>query len=256
MGVEATLHGEKVLVGNLGLMKKHGIQYDEISDLNNSEIEEMNLKEEQGSAGMTKVFIAHAGKLLGVLNIADDVKESSGKAIAELKKKNIKVYMITGDQESAAMAVAKRVGIDHVFAGVLPEEKAHYIEQLQQEGEHVMMVGDGINDAPALIQADVGCAIGNGSDIALESGDIVLMKSDLMDVSKAITLSSKTIRNVKQNLFWAFCYNTIGIPIACGVLYPMAEKLLDPQFAGLAMALSSVCVVGNALRLRYAKLED
>ncbi len=164
------------------------------------------------------------------------------------------IFMITGDRENAAMGVAKQVGIQNVFAGVLPEEKAGYIKELQEQGEIVMMAGDGINDAPALAQADIGCAIGNGSDIALESGDIVLMKSDLSDVAKAIRLSALTIRNVKQNLFWAFCYNVIGIPIAAGMLYPFTRHLLNPQFAGLAMALSSVCVVSNALRLKGKKL--
>lgn len=207
-----------------------------------------------GNTGSTLVYVAQDGKLIGIILIADAVKDTSKEAVAALKDKGLKVYMITGDRESAAKDIAGQVGIDHVFAGVLPEEKASYIKELQDDKEVVMMVGDGINDAPALTQADIGCAIGNGSDIALESGDIVLMKSDLQDVAKAIKLSKLTIRNVKQNLFWAFCYNVIGIPIAAGVLYPVAGQLLSPHFAGLAMALSSVCVVSNALRLRRKKL--
>ncbi len=210
--------------------------------------------EKASNTGSTLVYVAQDGKLIGIILIADAVKDTSKEAVATLQDKGLKVYMITGDREPAAKDIAGQVGIDNVFAGVLPEEKAGYIKELQDNKEVVMMVGDGINDAPALTQADIGCAIGNGSDIALESGDIVLMKSDLQDVAKAIKLSKLTIRNVKQNLFWAFCYNVIGIPIAAGVLYPVAGQLLSPHFAGLAMALSSVCVVSNALRLRRKKL--
>ncbi|MDO5155785.1 MAG: heavy metal translocating P-type ATPase [Eubacteriales bacterium] len=241
-GIVAKFDGKEVLVGNERLLEEHAVDY--------MAWEQKEVAESFASA--THVYVAEDGKMLGVLLIEDCLKDSSKQAIAQLKDKNISVYMITGDQEQAAKAVATQVGIDNVFAGVLPEQKAKYIEKLQKQGENVLMVGDGINDAPALIQADVGCAIGNGSDIALESGDIVLMKSDLLDVSKAIELSKRTIRNVKQNLFWAFCYNTIGIPLAAGLLYPISRHLLEPQFAGLAMALSSVCVVGNALRLRNA----
>lgn len=210
--------------------------------------------EKAGQTGSTLLYVAKDGNLQGIILVADTVKETSKDAVADLKEKGLKVYMITGDRENAAKDIANQVGIENVFAGVLPEQKAGYIKELQDSGELVMMVGDGINDAPALTQADVGCAVGNGSDIALESGDIVLMKSDLQDVVKAIKLSKMTIRNVKQNLFWAFCYNVIGIPIAAGVLYPFTEQLLSPHFAGLAMALSSVCVVSNALRLRGKKL--
>ena len=214
-------------------------------------------KEEHETAsktGSTLLYVAKDGELMGIILVADAVKETSKDAVAAMKEKGLKVYMITGDRENAAKDIAGQVGIDNVFAGVLPEEKAGCIQELQDNKEIVMMVGDGINDAPALTQADVGCAIGNGSDIALESGDIVLMKSDLQDVAKAIKLSKMTIRNVKQNLFWAFCYNVIGIPIAAGVLYPVTGHLLSPHFAGLAMALSSVCVVSNALRLKGKKL--
>lgn len=210
--------------------------------------------EKAGQTGSTLLYVAKDGNLQGIILVADTVKETSKDAVNDLKEKGLKVYMITGDRENAAKDIANQVGIENVFAGVLPEEKAGYIKELQDGGELVMMVGDGVNDAPALTQADIGCAVGNGSDIALESGDIVLMKSDLQDVVKAIKLSKMTIRNVKQNLFWAFCYNVIGIPIAAGVLYPFTEQLLSPHFAGLAMALSSVCVVSNALRLRGKKL--
>ncbi|MBQ9983759.1 MAG: copper-translocating P-type ATPase [Lachnospiraceae bacterium] len=234
----------EICVGNETLMKDCDI---DLSAWNN-ECEKAN------RTGSTLVYVAKDNKLIGIILVADAVKETSKDAVAALKEKGLKVYMITGDREHAAKDIASQVGIDNVFAGVLPEEKASHIKELQDNKEIVMMVGDGINDAPALAQADIGCAIGNGSDIALESGDIVLMKSDLQDVAKAIKLSKMTIRNVKQNLFWAFCYNVIGIPIAAGVLYPVTGQLLSPHFAGLAMALSSVCVVSNALRLRGKKL--
>lgn len=243
-GVMAMCNGGNIYVGNETLMEEQNISFAGWQ-------QEM---ERAKQTGTTYVFVAKEREIIGILLIADAVKETSAEAIKNLKKRGMKVYMITGDREHAAWAVAEKVSIDHVFAGVLPEQKAGYIEELQKQGETVMMVGDGINDAPALIQADIGCAIGNGSDIALESGDIVLMKSDLKDVEKAMELSRLTIRNVKQNLFWAFCYNTVGLPIAAGLLYPVWGKLLDPQFAGMAMALSSVCVVGNALRLRGKKL--
>ena len=243
-GILAKRNGHFVCVGNETLMQENQI------DLTDWKMECQ--KAEQ--TGATLVFVAEDRKMQGIILVADGIKETSKQAVRDLQEKGLTVYMITGDRENAAMGVAKQVGIENVFAGVLPEEKAGYIKELQEQGEIVMMAGDGINDAPALAQADIGCAIGNGSDIALESGDIVLMKSDLLDVAKAIRLSALTIRNVKQNLFWAFCYNVIGIPIAAGMLYPFTRHLLNPQFAGLAMALSSVCVVSNALRLKGKKL--
>lgn len=243
-GIRAKVAGGAICVGNEALMKDYGI------GLSAWEKE----CEKASQTGSTLLYVAKDEILQGIILVADAVKETSKDAVAALKEKGLKVYMITGDRENAAKDIANQVGIDNVFAGVLPEEKAGYIKELQDDKEIVMMVGDGINDAPALVQADIGCAIGNGSDIALESGDIVLMKSDLQDVAKAIKLSKVTIRNVKQNLFWAFCYNVIGIPIAAGVLYPVTGQLLSPHFAGLAMALSSVCVVSNALRLRGKKL--
>ena len=182
------------------------------------------------------------------------MKETSAAAIRKMKEQGIRTVLLTGDNRAAAEHIGSLVGVDEVIAEVLPEEKAGVVERLQSQGRKVMMVGDGINDAPALTAATVGCAIGSGSDIAIESADIVLMRSDLQDVPRAIRLSRLTLRDIKQNLFWAFCYNTIGIPIAAGLLYAFGGPLLSPMFAGAAMSLSSVCVVGNALRLGRAKL--
>ena len=194
------------------------------------------------------------GALEGVICVADTIKESSVRAVDHLKSLGIQVYMLTGDNKKTAAYIGRQAHIDNVIAEVLPEDKANVVSRLQSEGKTVMMVGDGINDAPALVQADVGTAIGSGSDIALESGDIVLMKSDLEDVYRAVKLSRLTIRNIKQNLFWAFFYNSLGIPVAAGVLYLLGGPLLSPMIGGFAMSLSSVCVVSNALRLRRMKL--
>ena len=192
--------------------------------------------------------------LLGLISVADPVKETSAAAIQKMRGQGIRTVLLTGDNRAAAEHIGSLVGVDEVIAEVLPEEKAGVVERLQSQGRKVMMVGDGINDAPALTAATVGCAIGSGSDIAIESADIVLMRSDLQDVPRAIRLSRLTLRDIKQNLFWAFCYNTIGIPIAAGLLFAFGGPLLSPMFAGAAMSLSSVCVVGNALRLGRAKL--
>ena len=186
--------------------------------------------------------------------MADPVKETSAAAIRKMKEQGIRTVLLTGDNRAAAEHIGSLVGVDEVIAEVLPEEKAGVVERLQSQGRKVMMVGDGINDAPALTAATVGCAIGSGSDIAIESADIVLMRSDLQDVPRALRLSRLTLRDIKENLFWAFCYNTVGIPIAAGLLVPFGGPLLSPMFAGAAMSLSSVCVVGNALRLGRAKL--
>ena len=201
------------------------------------------------------MFVGTNGKVIGLVAVADTLKETSTEAIRKMKDLGVEVYMLTGDNRLTADYIGKKVGVDHVIAEVLPNDKASVVEKLQQEGKCVMMVGDGINDAPALVQADVGVAIGSGSDIALDSSDIVLMKSDLRDVYKAIKLSKKTIRNIKQNLFWAFFYNSCGIPLAAGLLFPINGMLLSPIIGGFAMSFSSVCVVSNALRLRTTKLD-
>lgn len=242
MGIRASVDGKTVLAGNRRLM--------EDIDVSGAEADVKRLS----AQGETPMYIAVDGKLAGVISVADTVKATSAEAIDNLKKAGIKVYLLTGDNKAAAEHIGKLVHADEVIAEVLPQDKAEAVQKLQGEGKTVMMVGDGINDAPALTQADVGVGIGGGSDIAIESADIVLMKSDLNDVYKAIKLSRMTIKNVKENLFWAFCYNTIGIPIAAGLLFPINGMLLSPMFAGLAMSLSSVCVVSNALRLRTKKL--
>lgn len=252
MGVEATLvsDGKRVLVGNGKLLGERGISKEEYKE----ETERM------ASRGQTPMYVviyengSDRGVLEGVISVADTIKKTSVEAIERIKQLGIKVYMLTGDNKLTASYIGDQVHVDEVIAEVLPGDKAQVVKKLQEEGRKVMMVGDGINDAPALVQADVGTAIGNGSDVAIESSDIVLMKSDLNDVYKAIKLSRLTINNIKQNLFWAFFYNTIGIPIAAGALYLINGTLLSPMLGGFAMSLSSVCVVINALRLRSKKL--
>jgi Cu+-exporting ATPase len=211
--------------------------------------EQINALEEEGKT----VMILADEKILGLIAVADPIKESSAKAVGELKKLGIEVYMITGDNERTAKAIAKSAGIANVFAEVLPDEKARYIKKLQEKGK-VGMVGDGINDAPALAQADIGIAMGSGTDVAMETGNIVLMRNDLLDVPKAIHLSKLTMSKIKQNMFWALAYNVVGIPIAAGALYFSAGILLSPVIAGGAMALSSVSVVTNSLLLKRKKI--
>ena len=243
-GLRAVLNGETVLGGNRRLLEEAGV---DVTPL-------LKEAERLSNQGQTPMFFAKGGVLLGLISVADSVKETSAAAIARMKELGIRTVLLTGDNHAAADHIGRLVGVDQVVAEVLPEEKAGVIQRLQAEGRKVMMVGDGINDAPALTQAEVGCAIGSGSDIAIESADIVLMRDDLQDVPRALRLSSLTLRDIKQNLFWAFCYNTIGIPIAAGLLYLFGGPLLSPMFAGAAMSLSSVCVVGNALRLGRARL--
>ncbi|MFA5523875.1 MAG: heavy metal translocating P-type ATPase [Tissierellales bacterium] len=242
-GIEVTIQGKNILAGNRKLMVDRNISLEDLEGASDRLAEE----------GKTPMYVAMDNKIAGIIAVADTVKENSKTAIESLHKMNIQVAMITGDNRRTAEAIAKQVGIDIVLAEVLPEDKANEVKKLQAEGKKVAMVGDGINDAPALAQADIGIAIGSGTDVAMESADIVLMRSDLMDVPIAIQLSKSTIRNIKQNLFWAFGYNTLGIPIAMGVLYLFGGPLLNPMFAGAAMSLSSVSVVSNALRLKNFK---
>jgi Cu+-exporting ATPase len=199
------------------------------------------------------MYVAMNQEISGIIAVADTIKENSKEAIRILKDMGIVVVMITGDNKKTADAIAKQVGIDRVLSEVLPQDKANEIKKLQSEGRKVSMVGDGINDAPALVTSDIGIAIGSGTDVAMESADIVLMKSDLLDVPTAIQLSKSTIKNIKENLFWAFGYNVLGIPIAAGVLHIFGGPLLNPIFAAAAMSLSSVSVLTNALRLKRFK---
>ena len=242
-GIDVVIENKNILLGNRKLMIDQNIDItifnDKVEDLSNQ--------------GKTPMYIAINKEIKGIIAVADVVKVSSKKAIETLHKMGIKTVMITGDNENTAKAIAKEVGIDNVLAEVLPEDKAKSIKKLQDENKKVAMVGDGINDAPALAKADIGIAIGSGSDVAIESADIVLIRSDLMDVSNAIKLSKATIRNIKQNLFWAFAYNVLGIPVAMGVLHIFGGPLLNPMIAAAAMSLSSISVLLNALRLKNFK---
>lgn len=260
-GIETYIDNKKVLMGNDKLMNKENINIENY----NSYMDKLSKE------GKTPMYVAYDNKLLGIIAVADKLKKESIEAINRLHKLGIKTAMITGDNKNTANSVAKEAGIDIVFAEVLPEEKSNEVKKLQEQGFTVAMVGDGINDAPALTQANVGIAIGSGTDVAIESADIVLVKSNTNDVVTAIELSKATMRDIKQNLFWAFCYNVIGIPIAAGVLHVFREPLiassiggfltaimgkdllLNPIFAALAMSLSSVSVVTNALRLNFFK---
>lgn len=239
-GIEATGEGVDILLGNLKLMRERGVDMGGLSE----DFDRL------AGEGKTPMYVALDGRAAGVLAVADVVKDTSAGAIRALRDLGIDVYMLTGDNRRTAEAIARQVGVDRVLAEVLPGDKAEEVKRLQAEGRTVAMVGDGINDAPALAQADVGIAIGSGADVAMESADIVLMHSDLMDVPAAVELSRATIRNIKENLFWAFAYNTLGIPVAAGVLYLFGGPLLNPMLAAAAMSLSSVSVLGNALRLR------
>jgi Cu+-exporting ATPase len=242
-GIEATVNSKRILLGNVRLMEGRGIPLNGIAE-----------KAKGLSAqGKTPMFLAIDGRCAGIIAVADTLKENSKEAVEILHRMGLEVVMLTGDNERTAKAIARQIGIDRVLAEVLPETKAEEIRKLQAEGKKVGMVGDGINDAPALAQANVGIAIGTGTDVAMESSDITLIGGDLRGVVTAIALSKATIRNIKQNLFWAFAYNTILIPVAAGVLFPFFGILLNPIFAAGAMAFSSVTVVSNALRLRGFK---
>jgi len=243
-GIIATLAGQQILIGNARMMEEMQVSLDIFRET----------ADEIADKGQTPMFVIINQIPEGIISVADTIKESSIAAIDKMKQLGIKVIMLTGDNKFTAKNIGKQVHVDEVIAEVLPEDKAAVVANLQAQGNCVMMVGDGINDAPALVQADIGTAIGNGSDIALESSDMVLMKSDLTDVYKGIKLSKATIRNIKQNLFWAFFYNVLGIPIAAGLLYAFGGPLFNPILAGMAMSFSSVSVVGNALRLKRVKL--
>ncbi|MDX1488743.1 MAG: copper-translocating P-type ATPase, partial [Acidiferrobacterales bacterium] len=242
-GVSGTVDGKHALFGNLKLMNDHGIDVEVLPQR----------AAELSAQAHTPMYLAVDGKAAGIVAVADPIKADSKAAIERLHAVGLKVVMVTGDNRSTADAVARQVGIDEVFAEVLPQDKAEKVALLQQRGEIVGMVGDGINDAPALARADVGYAIGTGTDVAIESADVTLMRGSLHGVADAIAISLATVRNIKQNLFGAFIYNTLGIPVAAGVLFPFTGLLLNPIIAGAAMAMSSVTVVSNANRLRWFK---
>ncbi len=242
-GIKVTVNGSEILAGNFKLMNELNIATESME----------NESHRLAGEGKTPMYIAIDKQLCGIIAVADVVKASSAKAIKKLTEMGIEVAMITGDNKRTAEAIAKQVGITRVLSEVLPGDKSNEVKKLQSEGKKVAMVGDGINDAPALAQADIGIAIGSGTDVAMESADIVLMHSDLMDVPTAIRLSKSTIKNIKQNLFWAFAYNVAGIPVAAGILYLFGGPLLNPVFAAAAMSLSSVSVLSNALRLKRFK---
>jgi Cu+-exporting ATPase len=242
-GVAASVAGKQVLVGNQRWMQEKGIVFSSI------EPKMASLEKE----GKTVVLVSVSGRAAGLIAVADTPKERSAEAVKELQSMGIETWMITGDNERTAKAISAKVGIRNVLAHVLPQDKANEVKRLQSGGKVVGFVGDGINDAPALTQADVGIAIGSGTDIAIEAGNIVLIKDDLRDVVSAIRLSRSTVSKIRQNLFWAFFYNIIGIPVAAGALYPFTGLLLNPMIASAAMAFSSVSVVGNSLLLRRWK---
>ena len=244
-GISATLHGAPVLAGNRAMLEEAGIGLGPFAAQ----------AEALAQEGKTPLFFAESGKLLGIVAVADTPKPTSAEAVAGFQAMGIDVIMLTGDNRRTAEAVGKALNVDRVIAEVLPQDKEKTVAELQAQGKRVAMVGDGINDAPALARADVGIAIGAGTDVAIESADIVLMKSDLLDAVTAVKLSKKVIRNIKENLFWAFIYNIIGIPLAAGVWYPLFHLQLSPMFAAAAMSMSSVCVVTNALRLKFFQPE-
>jgi len=242
-GIAGKIGQDEILLGNLKLMAEREIDWSGLD----------TAAGQLAAGGKTPMFVAASGRPAGIIAVADVVKPGSARAIRQLQNMSVEVVMITGDNRQTAEAIARQVGISRVLAEVLPQDKAAEVKKLQASGFKVAMVGDGINDAPALVQADIGIAIGSGTDVAIESADIVLMHSDLMDVPTAIELSKRTIRNIRQNLFWAFGYNVLGIPIAAGLLSLFGGPVLNPMFAAAAMSLSSVSVLTNALRLKTFK---
>ncbi len=245
-GVQGKVDGRAVALGNRAMMEQLGVGADQLAGGERAEV----LRGE----GQTVMFVAIDGKPAGLLGVADPIKDSTAEAVRVLHDSGVEIVMLTGDSRTTALAVAKKLGIDRVEAEVLPDQKAEVVKQLQAEGKRVAMAGDGINDAPALAQADVGIAMGTGTDVAIESAGVTLVKGDLRGIATSRLLSRKTMRNIRQNLFFAFVYNAAGVPVAAGVLYPLFGLLLSPIFAAAAMSLSSVSVVGNALRLRRAKI--
>lgn len=239
-GLSGVIHNERYYGGNGKLMEQIGVAVPDYPEL--------------AAEGKTPLYFASEnGRFLGAIAAADVLKDDSVKAVEALKKLHLDVVMLTGDNQKTAAAIAQKAGIDHVISDVLPGDKAGAIEKLQRDGHRVLMVGDGINDAPALVTADVGAAIGAGTDVAIESADVVLMSGSLGGISNAVSLSKATIRNIRENLFWAFFYNCLGIPVAAGALYPAFGILLSPMIGAAAMSMSSVFVVTNALRLRFFK---
>jgi Cu+-exporting ATPase len=243
-GAKAEVAGRQVAVGNEKLLREIGAYDEELA----AQAEDFRKK------GQTVMFVAVDGKLAGLLGVADPIKKTTVEAIKQLHAAGLKVVMMTGDNAATAEAVAREIGIDEVHAGVSPEDKSRVVRELQEAGSIVAMAGDGINDAPALAQADIGIAMGTGTDVAIESAAVTLVRGDLLGVAKARNLSRATMKNIRQNLFFAFAYNTAGVPIAAGILYPFFGLLLSPMFAAAAMSLSSVSVIGNALRLRNTEL--
>lgn len=242
-GVKAKIEGRTYFGGNIAFMKENGISVTQLESKIQAFLEQ----------GKTVLYFANQETIIGAIAVADTIKQSSFEAIQQLKEKAIEVVMLTGDNHVVASTIGEKLGIDKVVSEVLPQDKAKEVEKLQEQGKKVAFVGDGINDSPALVQADIGLAIGSGTDIAIDSADIVLMKNNLQDVVTAIDLSKAVIGNIKMNLFWAFFYNCIGIPIAAGVFYLSFALTLNPMIGAAAMSLSSVCVVTNALRLRKFK---
>jgi Cu+-exporting ATPase len=243
-GVKANVDGARVVLGNRKLMDDAKVGVEPL----------LEPAELMRADGQTVMFVAVDGKAAGLIGVADPIKATTPEAIRQLHEEGIRVVMLTGDSRTTASAVARKLGIDEVIAEVLPQDKSNQIKRLQEQGRFVAMAGDGINDAPALAQAQVGIAMGTGTDVAMESAGVTLVKGDLTGILRARRLSRATMNNIRQNLFFAFVYNAVGVPIAAGVLYPFFGVLLSPMIAAAAMSFSSVSVVGNALRLRNAKL--